>query len=871
MRILTILSSLASLVALAFATPNPLPGSSTIVLRDPAILYNSASKKYFVFATGNHIPIFTSTSLLGPWTNVGAVLPSCTSITGITPPGNCSLWAPDVHFVNGEYVLYYSVSTGGSQNSAIGVATSPSMEPGTWTDHGQVVRSQSGAEFNSIDPNLVVDFDGELKLGFGSYWGGIYQIVLSSVTTQMESPPGDHLAGGNGRPAEGGFTYQPPGAFYWYEFFSDGITPLQGATSRPAAGAEYKVRVGRGPSASGPFIDQSGNSITEGTTTGALVLGSHDNVYAPGGQSLFRDPVSGRDVIVYHYVKNDDFGGPSYLGINYGSSAHHPDASPPPLRMALLSLSDDVLLLIFSLFRGREALPTCLTCKRVYPLAIAGVASFATCHSPAQLRRLCDYFLSSDPLTGVPRAKYLEDLKIHATTFQQEPDGAGPAPVQLIAELLSHAHNVRRLTLDEFHPRIALALSSMQRLTQIKLSKVEDDTIEALQRIGNPKRLMLAYFVYDEEYADGGHTIPRLMNALARFPNLHTLLLWEFKPYYLDDEAPSFPPLPAVRYLLLSWAAPSAISIIEHCPNLSTLVFSGDFDFTDDTENVGPRWRPLRRVMLATDRDGVCVVDRLGPVSLLQVSGGLEVESETSNSFFLRLLRLASPVGLDFCLNVHQCRWALPSRFWKDFPSVVPALRSLELKLDWSIPQWSGEDYDQMLCQLLDTLGNIPLLVLKILVPPTSVPRRSFIFCGQKKISATYKRDLAAAKTREKERVSAVAVLPRPFVDAIPSLRYFSLADMAPNPALVDDVDAAESSDEPDSDDSENGGVPGQWDTLREIRPVKRMWWKVVEEDGQRSMIEICDDEGERMKREVELQDDEEMLQIEEAAAQFTL
>ncbi|PIL35279.1 hypothetical protein GSI_02004 [Ganoderma sinense ZZ0214-1] len=317
MRILPIVSALASLVALAFATPNPLPGSSDIVLRDPAILYNSASKKYFVFATGSHIPIFTSTSLLGPWTNVGAVLPSCTIITGITPPGNCSLWAPDVHLVSGEYVLYYSVSTGGSQNSAIGVATSPSMEPGTWTDYGQVVRSQTGDAFNSIDPNLVVDFNGVLKLGFGSYWGGIYQIVLSSITTQMQSPPGDHLAGGNGRPAEGGFTYQPPGAHYWYEFFSDGITPLQGATSRPAAGAEYKVRVGRGPSATGPFIDQTGDAITSGTTSGTLVLGSHDNVYAPGGQSLFRDPVSNRDVIVYHYVRNDSFGGPSYLGINY--------------------------------------------------------------------------------------------------------------------------------------------------------------------------------------------------------------------------------------------------------------------------------------------------------------------------------------------------------------------------------------------------------------------------------------------------------------------------------------------------------------------------------------------------------------------------
>ena len=36
------------------------------------------------------------------------------------------------------------------------------------------------------------------------------------------------------------------------------------------------------------------------------------------GQSVFHDPVSNRDVMVYHYVrKNAPAGGPSYLGINY--------------------------------------------------------------------------------------------------------------------------------------------------------------------------------------------------------------------------------------------------------------------------------------------------------------------------------------------------------------------------------------------------------------------------------------------------------------------------------------------------------------------------------------------------------------------------
>ena len=77
------------------------------------------------------------------------------------------------------------------------------------------------------------------------------------------------------------------------------------------------MRVGRGPSASGPFIDSSGDPITDGTTSGDIVVGSHDNIFAPGGQSLYRDPVSNRDIIVYHYVRNDDVGGLSYLGINY--------------------------------------------------------------------------------------------------------------------------------------------------------------------------------------------------------------------------------------------------------------------------------------------------------------------------------------------------------------------------------------------------------------------------------------------------------------------------------------------------------------------------------------------------------------------------
>jgi arabinan endo-1,5-alpha-L-arabinosidase len=90
-------------------------------------------------------------------------------------------------------------------------------------------------------------------------------------------------------------------------------------TKKPAPGKEYKVLVGRGKSSQGPFVSQEGYDLTDTTHTppGSLVLGSHDNIFAPGGQSVFYDPASKRDVIVYHYVPEDKLGGESFLGINF--------------------------------------------------------------------------------------------------------------------------------------------------------------------------------------------------------------------------------------------------------------------------------------------------------------------------------------------------------------------------------------------------------------------------------------------------------------------------------------------------------------------------------------------------------------------------
>ena len=50
----------------------------------------------------------------------------------------------------------------------------------------------------------------------------------------------------------------------------------------------------------------------------ALIIRWVELLTTPKGQSVFYDPISGRDVMVYHYELYDGpIGGPSYLGINY--------------------------------------------------------------------------------------------------------------------------------------------------------------------------------------------------------------------------------------------------------------------------------------------------------------------------------------------------------------------------------------------------------------------------------------------------------------------------------------------------------------------------------------------------------------------------
>lgn len=288
--LLAALSLLFVDVASAYASPKLCQGTCTNA-HDPSIIRRDDGT-YFRFSTGGKIAIHTAPALTGPWTYKGAMLPSGSKIN---LKGKDDLWAPDVRKVGDYYYVYYSVSSFGTQNSAIGLARSKTMDVGTWSDVGSAgVTSDASKPYNAIDANLF-QAGGKNYLTFGSFWKGLYQAEMKSTPTGTASSAKQLVSSSDGEVIEAPYIFKS--GSYYYLFYSKGSCCGYDG-NRPAKGKEYRILVCRSTSPNGGFKDKSGKSCTSGG--GTVVLQSHNYVYGPGGQGVYQDPKYG-PVLYYHY------------------------------------------------------------------------------------------------------------------------------------------------------------------------------------------------------------------------------------------------------------------------------------------------------------------------------------------------------------------------------------------------------------------------------------------------------------------------------------------------------------------------------------------------------------------------------------------
>lgn len=293
---------LALLPSTAHAYPDPGLVTGTVTVHDPTML-RRPDGRYLLYGTGGGIAYRTSTDRIafGGGSQAFSTRPGWW-----TQYGNTEAWAPDISYQGGRYLMYYAVSTFGSNRSAIGLATSGTGLPGSWSDAGVVYTSSASSDFNAIDPNLFVDDDGKWWLSFGSWWTGLKMIQLDPSTgKQLSTNSTRHSLASRptgSKAVEAPFVVKRNGYYYLFASYD---------TCCAGTGSTYKVKVGRATSVTGPYRDRNGVSMMLGG--GTPVLESHGRYIGPGGQSVMRD--SDGDLIVYHYYDGQD-NGTAKLGVN---------------------------------------------------------------------------------------------------------------------------------------------------------------------------------------------------------------------------------------------------------------------------------------------------------------------------------------------------------------------------------------------------------------------------------------------------------------------------------------------------------------------------------------------------------------------------
>jgi arabinan endo-1,5-alpha-L-arabinosidase len=146
-RRILLAAAIAAGALTASAQAQELPVLGVTGAHDPSTIIQEGSN-YYYYSTGQDILARTSTNLTN-WSNGTPVFTTQPAWTTTAVPGfTGDFWAPEVTYMNGLYYMYYAVSTFGSQVSAIGLATSPTLNPSQsgygWTDQGAVVQSTNG-------------------------------------------------------------------------------------------------------------------------------------------------------------------------------------------------------------------------------------------------------------------------------------------------------------------------------------------------------------------------------------------------------------------------------------------------------------------------------------------------------------------------------------------------------------------------------------------------------------------------------------------------------------------------------------------------------------------------------------------------------
>lgn len=264
---------------------------------DPTVI-RAKDGTFYAYSTMRHgnVPVYKSQDMVN-WEFVGGAFRR-SEVPRFVP--RASIWAPDINYIEGKYVLYFSMSTwGGEWEAGIGRAVADSPE-GPFTNAKLLFNSKQIGVQNSIDP-VIFQEDGRKYL----IWGSFHGIYLTELTEDgLELIDSKNLLKIAGTAYEGSYIHKRKG--YYYLFASIG-TCCEGVKST------YQTVVGRSKSLFGPYVDKQGRKMLDNHHE--VLLSGDDQVKGSGHDSQILTDDKGQDWIFYHGfdVNEENAGRKMYL------------------------------------------------------------------------------------------------------------------------------------------------------------------------------------------------------------------------------------------------------------------------------------------------------------------------------------------------------------------------------------------------------------------------------------------------------------------------------------------------------------------------------------------------------------------------------
>lgn len=284
------------------AIKNPVMSGS---YADPTVI--RVGNEFYAYVTSGRVRGYKSSDLIN-WNRIGTVSEVFTTrpdfvevVAGKDGPG---MWAPDINYFDGKYVMYYSISQwgeGAKCGIGVGVSNLPQgpFLPPAGNPNGKLFISTEIGVHNSIDPCFYEE-NGKRYLFWESFHG-LYMTELTADGMAVKDLTKKTKVAGNAFEA----TYIHKKGDYYYLFASVGGC-CDGVNS------SYKVVVGRAKNLAGPYLSRTGtdmNTVNSWNSPGfdPIVLQGDGTYIGPGHNARIITDKSGTDWMLYHaYIKENN-------------------------------------------------------------------------------------------------------------------------------------------------------------------------------------------------------------------------------------------------------------------------------------------------------------------------------------------------------------------------------------------------------------------------------------------------------------------------------------------------------------------------------------------------------------------------------------